>query len=484
MFALREMKNTFKGSIIVVGELQVDAVIKACYSVRTMKLKETSWLNHIFGWAKKQIQWLRPGLGMKRWIALMILGTAILGLGIAVVVLDIYRNVSGSWIVEVLGFLSLRFLPRWFRFLLFSGAGIACLYFSVTGISRTVLEPFVPHGEEVIDAIANYRRRTRGPKIVALGGGSGLSSLLRGLKEHSSNITAVVTMADDGGSSGELRRRIGTPPPGDLRNCMTALSNDEAMLTQIFRYRFGEEYNLNGHSLGNLFITAMGDITGSFEEGVAEAGHVLAITGQVLPATIQDVRLAAKKRLTGSEESKIVFGESEIPKTPGKIERVWLDPQNPQAFPPAIQAILGADLIVIGPGSLYTSILANLLVPDISRALKASKAMKFYVANITSEPGETDGYSVADHVNAIEKHLGADIFDLVICNNRMLGIDIPDDLDWVRNTEHQPANHAVYEADLVLKEKPTRHDSKHLAQIIIDLFYERTGPLLLKDDVT
>jgi uncharacterized cofD-like protein len=476
------MKKAFKASRIYSGEWRFDAFIKACYIVPTMKLKETSWLNQIFGWLKKQLKWLGPGLGMKRWMALMVIGTAILGLGLSVLVLDIYRNASEHWFVEVLGWLSLRFLPRWVRFILFSGAGFTCIYCSITGISRTVLEPFVPQGEEVIDAIANFRRRTRGPKIVALGGGSGMFSLLRGLKNHTSNITAVVTMADDGGSSGELRRRIGTPPPGDLRNCLTALSSDEAMLTQIFQYRFGEEYGLNGHSLGNLFITAMGDITGSFEEGVAEAGNVLAITGQVLPATIQDVRLAAKKRHLRTEQTTIVHGESEIPKAEGKIERVWLDPENPQAFPPAIQAILGADLIVVGPGSLYTSILANLLVPDISRALKASKAMKFYISNITSQPGETDGYSVHDHVDAIEDHLGFDLFDLVICNNRTIGIDLPSNLSWVRYDDSEAMDHVVYQADLVQKEWPTRHDSEGLAQIIMDLFYERTGPLLLKDE--
>lgn len=449
-----------------------------------MKLKETSWLNQIFDWLRKQLRWLRPGLGLKRWLLLMIVGTTILGLGIAVLVLDIYRNASEHWLVNVLGFLSLRFLPRWIRFLLFSGLGIACIYFSITGISQTVLEPFMPQGGEVIETIVNYRRRVRGPKVVALGGGSGMASLLRGLKAHTSNITAVVTMADDGGSSGELRRRIGTPPPGDLRNCMTALSSDEAMLTQVFRYRFGEEYGLNGHSLGNLFITAMGDLTGSFEEGVAEASHVLAIIGQVLPATIQDVRLAAKKRDAEKDESVIVFGESEIPKAPGAIERVWLDPEKPLAFPPAIQAILGADLIVVGPGSLYTSILANLLVPDISNALKASKAMKFYISNITSEPGETEGYSVEDHVEAIEKHLGTDLFDLIICNNRFIGIELPSHLSWVKRDEQKQANAVVYEAEMVLKEKPTRHDSSRLAQIVMDLFYERTGPLLVKQEET
>ena len=432
-----------------------------------------------------ELAWLRPGLGIKRWILLMITGAALLGFSIAVVVLDIYRSVEQSWWTQVLALLSLRFLPRWLRFILLSGSGAICVYFSIMGLSRNILKPFMPQGAGVLDAIASYRRRVRGPYVVVLGGGSGLASVLRGLKKHTDNITAVVTMADDGGSSGELRRRIGTPPPGDIRNCMTALSSDEAMLTQIFRYRFGEEYNLNGHSLGNLFITALSDITGSFEEGIAEASRVLAITGRVFPATLQDVRLAAVKKETSTSTSQVIRGESEITKTPGKIERVWLDPDSPQAFPPAIQAILAADLIVIGPGSLYTSILANILVPDISRALKASKALKFYVSNITSQPGETDGYLVGDHIRVIEKYLGQNLFDVIICNRHFSGIQLPEPLNWVKIDDDISANYVIYPADLVAKDRPTRHDSDKLAQIVMDLYYERTGPLLnTHDDMT
>jgi len=463
----------------------IDVLLKDCYIVVKMKLKETSWLFRVKQWGRNELAWLRPGLGIKRWILLMIAGTALLGFSIAVVVLDIYRTVEQSWLTQILAFLSLRFLPRWLRFVLFSGSGALCIYFSTMGLSRNIIKPFMPQGAGVLDAIASYRRRVRGPNVVVLGGGSGLASILRGLKKHTANITAVVTMADDGGSSGELRRRIGTPPPGDIRNCMTALSDDEAMLTQIFRYRFGEEYNLNGHSLGNLFITALSDITGSFEEGIAEASRVLAITGQVMPATLQDVRLAAVKKTTSTSDSQVIRGESEITKTPGKIERVWLDPDKPQAFPPAIQAILAADLIIVGPGSLYTSILANVLVPDISRALKASKAMKFYVSNITSQPGETDGYTVGDHIKVLEKYLGSNIFDVIICNRYFSGISLPEPLTWVTIDDNLSANYVIYPADLVAKDKPSRHDSDKLAQIVMDLFYERTGPLLnINDDMT
>ena len=356
-----------------------------------------------------------------------------------------------------------------------------CIYFSVIGLSKNILQPFLPEGAAVFQAVSRFRRRQRGPKVVVLGGGSGLASILRGLKKHTSNITAIITMADNGGSSGELRRTVGTPPPGDIRNCLTALSEDEAMLTQVFQYRFGKEYNMQGHSLGNLFITAMGDITGSFEEGVAEVGRVLAVTGQVLPATLYDIHLAAAKINSETGEEKIIYGESEISKFPGRIKRVWLEPNDPPAFPPAIKAILSADLIIVGPGSLYTSLVANMLVPDILRAVKASKALRFYICNVTSQLGETDGYSAQDHANAFKKHLNEQIFDLVICNDQFDDIDLPDNLNWVKPDDISNNGYAIYSANLVNKKKPTRHNSERLAEIVMDLFYERTGPLLVKD---
>ena len=447
-----------------------------------MKLKENSWTGKIVRWAQQELEWLKPGLGLKRWIVLMILGTLFLGLGFALIILDWYRNVTDPNWANILAFFSFRFLPRWLRFILFGGIGVGAIYLGSSGFRQNVLKPFVLDGKPAIKTVSEYRRKSRGPKVVVIGGGSGLASMLRGLKKHTSNITAIVTMADDGGSSGELRRTVGTPPPGDIRNCLTALSDDEALLTQIFQYRFGSDYNLNGHSLGNLFIIAMSDIAGSFEEGVAEAGRVLAVTGKVLPATLRDVRLTALKKDPDTDEEKVVHGESDIPKASGQIERIWLEPDNPQAFPPAIQSILSADLVVIGPGSLYTSIIANLLVPDISKAVKTSKALKFYVCNVTTEPGETDGYSIGDHVEAIEQHLSHKVFDLLICNNRFEDHLLPAHLEWVKGSAELNQQYATYYTDMVNVNKPTRHDSEKLAQAVMDLFYERTGPLMGRDD--
>ena len=228
---------------------------------------------------------------------------------------------------------------------------------------------------------------------MVIGGGTGLSTLLRGLKEHTNNLTAIVTVADDGGSSGELRRSLGMLPPGDIRNCLTALSDDETLMGQLFQYRFASGNGLSGHPLGNLFITALAEITGSFEEAVAESGRVLAVHGQVLPATLHDVRLVADVQLPDNGKEVRVQGESQIPRTTGHIRRVWLEPAHLRAYPPTVQAILRADLILVGPGSLYTSMLPNLLVPDLGEALRVSRALKFYVCNVATQPGETDGFT-------------------------------------------------------------------------------------------
>ncbi len=312
-------------------------------------------------------------------------------------------------------------------------------------------------------------------------GGNGLSALLRGLKVYTNNLTAIVTVADDGGSSGELRRTTGILPPGDIRNCLIALSNDEALLSQIFQYRFSSGAGLNGHSLGNLFITAMTDITGSFEEAVSEAGRVLAVVGRVLPATLHDVRLVASIHKPELNKDIQVKGESEIPKQGGIIRRVWLEPDNPLAFPPTLQAILSADLIVVGPGSLYTSLLPNLLVPDLADAVRASRALKFFVCNVATQPGETDDYNCGDHVATVERHLGGPIFDLIIVNNNT-SAKLPDNIQWVCPEVNLDQRYAVYQANLVDSENPWRHDSQKLGKAIIDLYNERTGPLITRED--
>jgi len=305
---------------------------------------------------------------------------------------------------------------------------------------------------------------------------------LRGLKEYSRNITAVVAVADDGGSSGEIRKTLGILPPGDIRNCLAALSDDEELLTQLFQYRFASSVGLNGHSLGNLLISALTEITGSFEGAVAETARVLAVQGRVLPSTLHDVTLVADVHSPDKNVEVEIKGESQIAKIGGKINRVWLEPGNPVAFPPTVQAILNADLIVVGPGSLYTSIIANLLVPDLVDAIKASKAYKFYVCNVVTEPGESDNLSCEDHVSAIEKHSQSYLFDLVVCNKRFEGI-LPQDVNWVK-LENTGKSNNYYETDLIDVDNPWRHDSQKLARVVMDLYFEKTGPLSTREDIS
>jgi uncharacterized cofD-like protein len=412
---------------------------------------------------------------------MILAGTTLLGLGFAVLILDFYRTTPDGWLIPVLSAVSLRFMDRVLRALIFGGAGLGLLFYGTWRLNRALLTPFLESGKPIIETVSAYRRRERGPRIVVIGGGTGLSSLLRGLKTQTNNLTAIVTVADDGGSSGELRKNIGILPPGDIRNCLTALASDEALLTQIFQYRFSSGAGLNGHTLGNLFITALTDITGSFEEAVAESGRVLAVKGRVMPSTLHDVRLNASVVNLASGAEVMIRGESQITKAAGKVNKVWLEPNNPLAYPPALQAILSADLILVGPGSLYTSIIPNLLVPDLTEALKASRALKFYICNVASQRGETDGYTCGDHVRTIENHAKGALFDLIVCNRNFSGM-LPDGIDWVRPEPTLDEQFSAYFADLIDVEKPWRHDSLKLAQVILDLYYEKTGPLSNRED--
>lgn len=441
-----------------------------------MAEKRLPWFAALKLWFKKELRWLIPGIGVKRWIVVILAGTTMLGVGLAFILLDFYRTAPDTWWLPALSWISLRFLPRLARALIYGSVGIGLVVVGVWGLNRALLRPFITPGTPIIEAVSNFHRRERGPRIVVIGGGNGLSTLLRGLKEFSRNVTALVTVADDGGSSGELRRTMGILPPGDIRNCLTALSDDEELLTQLFQYRFSDTSGLNGHSLGNLLISGLAEITGSFEEAVAESGRVLAVQGRVLPSTLNDVRLVADVELPNVAENVRVKGESLIPQMAGTVKRVWLEPSSPAAYPPAIQAILAADLIVIGPGSLYTSILPNLLVPDLISAIRASRALKFYVCNLATQPGETDGYTTSDHLHTIERHVGGKIFDLVICNGNCTG-EPPEGVNWVVMDEDLDQNYPVYQTDLRDQTHPWRHDSKKLAQSIMDIFYDRTGPL-------
>jgi uncharacterized cofD-like protein len=415
-------------------------------------------------------------LGYKRWLLLTLFGITFLGLGLALIVLDVYRNAPETWWLPALSALSLQFLDRPIRGIIFGGIGVILVIIGIWGANRSLLQPFMLPGKSLIETLNSYRRRDRGPHIVVLGGGHGMASLLRGLKEYTHNITAIVTVADDGGSSGELRKTIGILPPGDIRNCLAALSNNEDLLSQVFQYRFASGAGLEGHSLGNLFITALTEITGSFEEAVAESGRVLAVFGRVLPSTLKDVRLLADL-INEQGEMKTVSGESQIRETEGAIRRLWLDPANTPAFPPAISEVLSADLVVIGPGSLYTSILPNLLVRDLAEAVRVSHAMKFFVCNVATERGETDRFNCMDHLRSVEKHVGENLFDLVICNNNYHG-DLSQRSDWVKMDTELLRHASVYGGDLIDPVYPWRHDPLRLAKTVMDLFYERTGPLI------
>lgn len=419
------------------------------------------------------LRWLEPGLGVKRWLGIMILGTALIGLALAIVLLDIYRSHPDAPILAVL---SLRALPRWMRAALLGLVGLAILLTSVFRLNRTLLAPFIRPGKPVVEAIAQHRRLGRGPKIVAIGGGTGLATLLRGLKRRTGNLTAIVTVADDGGSSGRLRQSLGLPPPGDLRNCLAALSDDEDLLTQLFQYRFMQGEELNGHSFGNLFIAALAGVTGSFDEGIMEVGKVLAIRGKVVPSTLGDVALVADKSPAMDTAAIRVEGESHIPEVPGQIRQVSLLPNDPPAYPGAIQAILNADMIVIGPGSLFTSVLPNLLVPRIVEAIRASRAFKVYVCNVAVQSGETEGYNCPQHLHAIENHVGRGIVDIVVANDSSEGA-LSNGITLVDAAIDEITHTPVYLAHLVDDEHPWRHDAEKLAEALIALLEERTGPL-------
>ncbi len=446
-----------------------------------MRPSRTNPFQRLSQFFNRVLRWFIPGIGVKRWVLVILLGTTLTALGLAVLVLDVYRTAPTTWWLPIISFLSLRFLDRTLRAVIFGGIGLGLIVYGIIRLNRTLLKPFMIPGRDVIDTVADFRKKDRGPRIVVIGGGTGLSALLRGLKEYSRNITAIVTVADNGGSSGEIRKAIGILPPGDLRNCLAALSNDEELITQLFQYRFAENMGLNGHSLGNLLISALTELTGSFEDAIAEMGKVLAVQGQVLPSTLHNVNLVADVRLPDKNVEVRIKGESQIPRSGGRIKRLWIEPGNPAAYPPTIQAILNADLIIVGPGSLYTSLIANLLVPDLVDALRASRAYKFYVCNIATQPGETDEFTVEDHVEVLDRQIGAHIFDLVICNNQYFGC-LPEGNEWVELNPLRESGYPVFQADVADAKSPGRHDSAKLAKTVMDLLFEKTGPLSSKED--
>lgn len=426
---------------------------------------------------RKLLQWFVPGLGIKRWFGVLLAGLTLIGVGLALFLLDIYRNFPESDLLPAVSFLSLRFLPRFVRVLIFGGLGLGMIILGLWGINRSLLIPFLQPGKRLVDQVADFRKRGRGPRVVVIGGGHGIATVLRGLKEFTNNLTAIVSVADDGGSSGELRRSLGIPPPGDIRNCLAALSDDEALLTQLFRYRFGVDTGLGGHSFGNLFISALVDITGSFEQAILESGRALSVHGRVLPSTLHNVKLVADVKLPLAISEVRVEGESQIPKALGEVRRVWLEPNDAPAFPAGIQAILSADLIIVGPGSIYTSILPNLLVRDILEAIRVSRGIKVFITNLTNQSGETESFTSSDHLRSIEEVIGENIFDIVVCNSwydRQFGKEA----QWVKVDTDILKDPRLYQADIADHDDPIHHDAPKLGKALMDLFYERTGPLV------
>ena len=358
-------------------------------------------------------KWLSPGLFVKRWLLISATGVLLTSLGLAIWVklTPIYRLIGlTSEILETIA----KIIPNYVSGPIAIALGLFLIFWGQTRTVGSITEVLQPESDrELIDVLLAHRRLNRGPKIVAIGGGTGLSTLLRGLKQYSANIIAIVTVADDGGSSGRLRREIGVLPPGDIRNCVAALADEEKLLTELFQYRFKAGDGLTGHSFGNLFLTAMSEITGDLEQAIAASSKVLAVRGRVLPATLSDVSLWAELA-----DGRLIEGESNITEAGGQIRNIGCIPPDPPALPAAIKAIEEADYIIIGPGSLYTSVIPNLLVPEILEAIAKAKIPRIYICNIMTQPGETEGYSVSDHIRAIDRVCGQRLFDAVLVHRQ------------------------------------------------------------------
>ncbi len=364
---------------------------------------------------RRWARWLRPGLGLKRWALLLGAGVLLAGMGVALAAAVSPLAALQEFALRLL----VRRLPSWGApmplvagLLLMVSGGLLVLV-GLRGTLRSIDRVLFPTGNPtLVEVLRQQRALVRGPKIVALGGGTGLSTLLRGLKRHSTNLTAIVTVFDDGGSSGRLRRDLGVLPPGDLRDCLVALAEAEPLMTQLFQYRFpGGAFD--GHAFGNLFIASLAGVTGDLEEAVKEASKVLNIRGRVLPATLQDVVLCAEY-----EDGSIVAGESKIPLARRRIRRVFLRPAEVPALPEVLAAIAEADLILIGPGSLYTSVIPNLLVRGVAEAVRRATAPRVYVCNVMTQPGETDGYTASDHVRALLAAAGPGLLTHVLVNTQ------------------------------------------------------------------
>lgn len=402
----------------------------------------------------KFFAWLSPGLKLKRWIMLCLFG----------VLVCVYSAVkfpaSVSSFQATLYFIS-------------GLAGCLLLVEGVRSLITSMIDVVAPGRRgKIIDAIYNQRFLDKGPKIVVLGGGTGLSTMLAGIKYYSRNVTAIVTVADDGGSSGRLRREFDILPPGDIRNCLAALADDSDLMKKLFQYRFDKGEGVSGHSFGNLFITAMKEVTGSFDTAIEESSKILAIRGRVLPASLDALRIKAE-----FFDGSVVEGETAIPETRKPIKELSLMPSDAKANLEAIEAIREADLIVIGPGSLYTSVLPNLLIGDIRKAVEDSLACKVYVCNIMTQHGESDGYTASKHLKVLIDHTSDKIVNCCIINHA--ACDTATLLKYAKQHSFpvipdkekiERLNCTAMVSDLINESEYIRHDPEKLTKVIMDTF--------------
>jgi len=408
-------------------------------------------------------KWFYPGINIKRWILLFILGTLLITTGLSGII-----TVRSSTVV----------FPSSRTFLLVAYSldiiiGLWLIIQALKKIMRTIISLFLPQKEEqFIDIVYQKKQLAKGPKIVTIGGGTGLSALLHGLKEFTEHTSAIVTVADSGGSSGRLMKQFDILPPGDIRNCLVALADAEPLMSQLFQFRFDQDSEFSGHSFGNLFITVMTKITGDFEKAIKESSKVLAIRGRVIPSTLSKVTLVAK-HIDGSQTE----GEANIPESGVPIKYVFLSPSETSATPEAIAAIKDADIIILGPGSLYTSIIPNLLIREITEAIVNSRARKFYVCNIMTQKGETENFTASDHLRVIIAHSHPRIVEYCIVNSG----SIPDELAKRYQSENSTTvladvdkirslGYKVIVDNFVNINQVVRHNSLKLARKIIQVY--------------
>ncbi len=430
------------------------------------------------------LKWLYPGMKFKRWLLLFSAGVMLVSMGLAL----IFNYKYLDYIEEAI-FRAVYLWKGSYNYMFSTLIGIAVvalgavlMLVATRFVIRSVITVLLPdNSERLVDIIYEKRRLGKGPSVTVVGGGHGLSVLLRGIKSATSNVTAVVTVADDGGSSGRLREELGIIPPGDLRNCLVALADTEPLMEKLFQYRFRGKSELAGHSFGNLFIAAMNEVTGDVEKALRESSKVLAVKGQVLPASKDHVRLDAIM-----EDGTIVEGESNIPEVHKKIHRVRLFPEHVQPVQSALDALTSADAIILGPGSLYTSIMPNLLVDGVAEALRKSKAVKIYICNVMTQPGETDGYTASMHAKAILDHGGKGVIDYMLVNSTPISSDMqafyakkgayPVEVD-------EDAINALgvgfVKADIINETDVIRHDPDKLSRSVMQMVY-RLQPSALK----